>query len=95
MDLTGGIAGDRGPGTGQIAKLEDWIGRDERAPHQAMGPKISKPRCIGHIGLGAGEVLDVTGVDQHGLKRAVLEQMIEELPSMRRLSAFGLAMGGC
>lgn len=46
-----------------------------------MGAELSKPGCVGDVGLVARQVLDVPGIDQHHLyARQVLQQIVERLP---------------
>jgi hypothetical protein len=48
---------------GQVPQLADDRRRDEAAPQQPVLQQLAQPGGIAHIGLAAGQQLDVPGVD--------------------------------
>jgi hypothetical protein len=45
-----------------------------------VGAELGQQGGIGHVSLASGQVLDVSGIDQHHLEGAVLQQVEEGLP---------------
>ena len=46
-----------------------------------MGAELSKPGCVGDVGLAARQVLDVPGIDQHHFHPGqILQQVVERFP---------------
>jgi hypothetical protein len=50
---------------GEIPQLPDGRRGHEAASQQPMLEQLRQPGGIGHVGLAAGQDLDLTGVDQH------------------------------
>jgi hypothetical protein len=42
--------------------------------------ELSQPGRIGHVGLAAGHVLHMPGIDQHDLEPGILKEVVERLP---------------
>jgi hypothetical protein len=54
-----------GPEAGQVAQRPDRRLRDEAGPDQAVLQQVQQPLAVAHVGLPAGDRLDVVGVGQH------------------------------
>jgi len=80
LRLAGAFPGDRGPGPGEVTQMPDRLGRDERGPDQPVRRQLGQPGGVRDIGLAAGQVLGVSGIDEHHLERPVLEHVVERLP---------------
>ncbi len=79
LDLPRTLSHPRGPGAGEITQLPDRLKGNERAAHQPMGTELGQPRRVGDVGLAAGQILHMPGVDEHHVQ-VVLEQVVERLP---------------
>jgi hypothetical protein len=64
---------------GQVAQIADRLGRDEARLQQPGLQQLAQPRRIADVGLASGDLLDVSGVDQHQ-REVVLEHMPDGLP---------------
>ena len=64
---------------GQVAQLADRLGRHEAGPQQAVLEQLAIHWRVLDVGLAAGHVLDVLGVDQQQLE-AALQQVEDRLP---------------
>src|SRR5665647_3465908 len=80
LDLPSPLPGQRGARPGQVAQRPDRRRWHERATDQAVRAELSQPRRIRDVGLAAGHVAGMAGVDEHQLPRAVLEHVVERLP---------------
>jgi hypothetical protein len=80
LGLTQSFAGDRCSGAGQVPQLSDRFVGNETRPQQPVRAELGQPRRIRDVGLAAGDVLGVVGVDEHHLERAVLQHVVERLP---------------
>jgi len=80
LPLPGPFPGDRGPRAGQVPQLADRLRWHERAADQSVRAQLRQPGRVRDIGFAARDVLDLPGVDQHHLKRGVLQQVVERLP---------------
>jgi hypothetical protein len=61
---------------GQVTQLSDRFGRHERGAHHAMLHQLAQPRRVGHVGLAAGQVARVPGVEQ-----PAFDAVFQHLPS--------------
>jgi len=64
---------------GQLPQLPDRLGRHEARPEQPRLEQLAQPGRVRDIGLAAGDLLDVAGVDQQQLE-VVLEHRPDRLP---------------
>ena len=53
---------------GQVPQRPDRLGRHEARPQQARLGQLAQPRGVGHVGLAARDLLDMTRVDQHAAR---------------------------
>src|SRR5215207_3231249 len=65
---------------GEIPQLPDGRRRHEAAPQQPMLQQLRQPGGIGHVGLAAGQDLDLAGVDQQQLQAPLLKDIPDGLP---------------
>ena len=75
----GPVADQLGPLPRQVAQLADRRRRDEAGREQAVLEQLGDPLGVLDVGLAAGDLLDVLGVDQHHLE-AALQQVEDRLP---------------
>jgi hypothetical protein len=68
---------------GQLPQLPDRAGRHEARADQTMPDQLGDPGRVGHIGLAAGHVLEVLGVQQPALD-VVFQQVLDRLPAAPR-----------
>ena len=59
---------------GQLAQLALRARRDEARPHQPVAQQLRQPFGVAHVGLAAGDGLDVLGVEQPD-REAALQQV--------------------
>jgi hypothetical protein len=64
---------------GRVAQLPDRAGRHEQGTDQLVLDQLVDPGGIGHVGLAAGHVTQVGGVEQPTLD-LTLEQLPDRLP---------------
>jgi hypothetical protein len=70
---------------GEITKLADLFGRDERRPDQAVLDELADPFGVGHVGLSSRHVAQVPGVEDPALG-GFFEHVEHRLPiNARRL----------
>jgi hypothetical protein len=76
LDHAGAFLDQGAPVPGQITQLPDRWRRDEAGPNQAVFDHLRDPSRVGHVGLAAGHVVQVLGVDQPHLE-LVFEQVVD------------------
>lgn len=60
-----------------------------------MGAELGEPRRVRDVGLAPGDALYLTGVHEHHLEGAVLQEVVEGLPVVRgRLHHYESDLGG-
>jgi hypothetical protein len=64
---------------GQLTQVADRLGRHEVRPQQPRFGQLAQPCRVAHVGLAAGDLLDVAGVDEHQLE-VVFEDVPHRLP---------------
>jgi hypothetical protein len=79
LDLAGALGQQRLAVAGQVPQLPDGFGWDERRADQPVLDQLADPHRVGHVGLAAGDVLEVLGVQQPHLE-VVLQQVVHRLP---------------
>ena len=75
----GPLADQLGPLPRQVAQLADRRRRDEAGREQAVLEQLGDPLGVLDVGLAAGDLLDVLGVDQDHLE-AALQEVEDRLP---------------
>src|SRR5215218_3812392 len=79
VGLTRALPDERLAIAGQVAQLADRFRRHEAGAHQPVLEQLAEPLGVLDVGLAAGHVLDVLGVDEPELE-VVLEQVVDGLP---------------
>jgi hypothetical protein len=77
----------------QLAQRLNGCGRDEAAPHQAMGEQIREPLRVAHVALAPREIAHRRRVRQHE-RQAVLEPVPYRLPVHARRVQHGMGAPG-
>ena len=75
----GAVADQLGPLSRQVAELADLRRRDEAGREQAVLEQLRDPLGVLDVGLAAGDLLELVGVDQHDLE-AALQEVEDRLP---------------
>jgi hypothetical protein len=79
----GAFAGGVGAGTGEVTQFPHGLVRHEPGPQQPMGTQLRQPGGVADVGLAAGQVPGIAGVDQDHIQ-ALGQQVDEGLPVVRR-----------
>jgi hypothetical protein len=67
--------------SGQVAQLGDLPWRDKAGTQQPALGQLCQPHAVGNIGLTAGEILHMLGIDQHQLQPGgVFQRVPHRLP---------------
>ena len=73
LDMSGAIFDENVPLADESPEGADLWGGDERAAEEAVGVELLDPLAIEDIGLLAGDILDVSGIDDEDLKTVLFE----------------------
>lgn len=73
------LMGQLGAGSRKVPQLADRLRGDERGPYQAVGAELGQPGRIRDVGLAAGQILHLPGVDQDDVQ-LFGQQVVEGLP---------------
>jgi len=73
LDVGGAVADEHVPMADEGAEDADIISGAEGALEEAVSVELLDPLAVEDIGLAAGDVLDVSGVDEEDLKTAFIE----------------------
>jgi hypothetical protein len=79
LDHPGALLDQGAAVAGQVPQLADRWRWDEAGPDQAVLDHLRDPGRVGHVGLAAGHVVQMLGVDQPHLE-LVFEQVVHGLP---------------
>jgi hypothetical protein len=79
LGLPGALLDLRLAVAGQVAQLTDRLGWHEAGAHQAVLDQLADPLGIGDVGLAAGHVAQVAGIQQPARQR-VLQHVVDAPP---------------
>ena len=80
LNLAGAALNQVGPVADEGAQGADVFGGTEGGAEEAVGVKLLNPLAVEDVGLAAGDVLDVTRVDQVNLETLFFEDFVDGNP---------------